>query len=109
MLERWLLMIDLQLQGIKWIKEKAKYNGLTLLRMDYIKLINNKHCWGIISENLNEIIDAKLSPIIGRNVYKKKFYEFSHDQHEIHKYLIFIIYRNYQIHIILQKFKPKHV
>ena len=31
MLERWSLMIDPQLQGIKWIKEKEKDNGLILL------------------------------------------------------------------------------
>ena len=31
MLERWSLMIDPQLPGIKWIKEKEKDNRLILL------------------------------------------------------------------------------
>ena len=39
-LKRWPLMIDPQLQGIKWIKEKEKDNELALLIMNNKKLIN---------------------------------------------------------------------
>jgi dynein heavy chain len=37
--ERWSLMIDPQLQGIKWIKEKEKVNKLMVMRMNDKKLI----------------------------------------------------------------------
>ena len=34
----------------------------------------------VILENLNEMIESKLSPIKGRNAYKKKFYEFGNNE-----------------------------
>ena len=75
MFERWSLMIDPRLQGIKWIKEKEKGNGFTLLRMYNKKLITIvgeciEDGKTVILENLKEMIDAKTSPIKGRNVYK---------------------------------------
>ena len=95
--ERWSLMIDPQLQGIKWIREKEKDNGLTLLRMNNKKLINIigeciEDGKTVVIENLDEMIDATLSPIIGRNVYKKKFYKLGNNQHEIHKNFRFIMH-----------------
>jgi dynein heavy chain len=78
MLARWILMIDPKLQVIKWIKEKAKDNGLNLLIMNNKKLISIVgECMEdgkiVILENLDDMIDAILSPIIGRNVYKKNY------------------------------------
>ena len=95
--ERWSLMIDPQLQGIKWIKEKEKDNGLTLLRMNNKKLINIigeciEDGKTVVLENLDEMIDATLSPIIGRNIYKKKYYKLGNNQHEIHKNFRFIMH-----------------
>ena len=60
----------------------------------------------VILENLNEMIEAKLSPIKGRNVYKKNSINSVTTKPEIHKFFRFIMRRNY---IILQKFKPNHV
>ncbi len=95
--ERWSLMIDPQLQGIKWIKEKEKDNQLTLLRMNNKKLINIigeciEDGKTVVLENLDEMIDATLSPIIGRNVFKKKYYKLGNNQHEIHKNFRFIMH-----------------
>ena len=68
--ERWPLMISSQLQGIKWIRKKND-NGLTLLRMNNYKLINIigeciEDGKTVFLENLNEMIDAQLSPIIDK-------------------------------------------
>ena len=95
--ERWSLMIDPQLQGIKWIKEKEKENGLTLLRMNNKKLINIigdciEDGKTVVLENLDEMIDATLNPIIGRNVFKKKFYKLGNNTHEIHPKFKFIMH-----------------
>ena len=95
--ERWSLMIDPQLQGIKWIKEKEKDNGLTLLRMNNKKLINIigeciEDGKTVVLENLDEMIDATLSPIIGRNVFKNKYYKLGNNQHEIHRNFRFIMH-----------------
>ena len=95
--ERWSLMIDPQLQGIKWIREKEKDNGLTLLRMNNKKLINIigeciEDGKTVVLENLDEMIDATLSPIIGRNVFKGKYYKLGNNQHEIHKNFRFIMH-----------------
>ena len=95
--ERWSLMIDPQLQGIKWIKEKEKDNGLTLLRMNNKKLINIigeciEDGKTVVLENLDEMIDATLSPIIGRNVFKGKYYKLGNNQHEIHRNFRFIMH-----------------
>ena len=95
--ERWSLMIDPQLQGIKWIKEKEKDNGLTLLRMNNKKLINIigeciEDGKTAVLENLDEMIDATLGPIIGRNVFKKKFYKLGNETHEIHPNFRFIMH-----------------
>ena len=74
--ERWSLMIDPQLQGIKWIREKEASNGLKILRLNSKNLVNiigecieDGHT--VLIENLDEMIDATLSPVIGRNFKKK--------------------------------------
>ena len=95
--ERWSLMIDPQLQGIKWIREKEKDNGLTLLRMNNKKLINIigeciEDGKTVVLENLDEMTDATLSPIIGRNVFKNKYYKLGNNQHEIHRNFRFIMH-----------------
>ncbi len=74
--ERWALMVDPQLQGIKWIKEKEKDNGLMILRMNNKQLINKlgeciEDGKTFMIENLDEMIDATLAPVIARNSKKK--------------------------------------
>lgn len=69
--ERWPLIIDPQLQGLKWLKEQFKDN-LCNLKMtdkgwknDLFNAIESGKI--IVFENLEENIDATITPVIGRN------------------------------------------
>ena len=73
---RFPLMIDPQLQGIKWIKKKEKSNHLSVIRMDQKDALRklehsmeNGH--SLLIENLGESIDAILNPVISRATTKK--------------------------------------
>lgn len=73
--ERWPLMIDPQLQGVKWIKQKYG-EDLRIIRigqkgyLDTIEeaLINGKT---VLIENITETLDPVLDPLLGRNLIKK--------------------------------------
>ncbi|XP_055624132.1 dynein beta chain, ciliary-like isoform X2 [Toxorhynchites rutilus septentrionalis] len=72
---RWPLMIDPQLQGIKWIKQKYG-NDLTVLRLTakgYLDVIERCVSNGsiLLIENIGETIDAVLDPLLGRMLVKK--------------------------------------
>lgn len=98
--KRWSLMIDPQLQGIKWIREKEKSNGLTILRMNDKRLIGEvSRC--IVEgatcflENIDEMIDATLSPVIGRYSKKKglnRVFVLGGDDCVIHQNFNFILH-----------------
>lgn len=73
--DRWPLMIDPQLQGVKWIKEKYG-DSLKVIRvgtkgyLDTIEQALNKgHT--VLIENIGEHLDPVLDPLIGRNLIKK--------------------------------------
>lgn len=73
--ERWPLMIDPQLQGVKWIKTREG-EGLKVVRLgqkgylDSIeRAVSNGDC--LLLENLGETIDAVLDPLVGRLTIKK--------------------------------------
>ena len=73
--DRWPLMIDPQLQGIKWIKTRYR-EGLKVVRLDqkgYLEVVENALATGdvLLIENIEESIDAVLDPLIGRNTIKK--------------------------------------
>jgi dynein heavy chain, axonemal len=73
--DRWPLMIDPQLQGIKWIKTRYGEN-LKVLRLGqkgYLDKIENALAMGdvLLFENIEESIEAVLDPLIGRNTIKK--------------------------------------
>ena len=82
--ERYPLMIDPQLQGITWIKEKEKDNGLISMRVgskNYIKILERAIEEGmpVLLENLDEQLDPMLTPVISRSTFKKagkKFLKF---------------------------------
>lgn len=69
--ERWPLIIDPQLQGIRWLKEQFKDNLANLKMTDKSwknDLFNGIESGKIIVfENLEENIDATITPVIGRN------------------------------------------
>ena len=75
--KRWPLIIDPQVQGIKWLREKeAAENGLAVVQLTQKKWLGalenaivNGHC--VIIENLGEEIDATLDPVLSRAIYKK--------------------------------------
>ncbi|XP_032221173.2 dynein beta chain, ciliary [Nematostella vectensis] len=73
--ERWPLMIDPQLQGVKWIKTREG-NDLRIVRLgqkgylDTIeRAVSNGEC--VLIENMGENVDPVLDALIGRNTIKK--------------------------------------
>lgn len=73
--ERWPLMIDPQLQGIKWIKTKygSDLKAVRLGQKGYLDLIERAVSSGdvVLIENLAESLDPVLDPLLGRNTIKK--------------------------------------
>ncbi|KAK2518440.1 Dnah9 [Columba guinea] len=76
--ERWPLMVDPQLQGIKWIK--AKYGeDLRVIRIGqkgYLDTMERALAAGelVLIENLEESMDPVLGPLLGRETIKKGRY-----------------------------------
>ncbi|KAL5110547.1 Dynein beta chain ciliary [Taenia crassiceps] len=73
--ERWPLMVDPQLQAIKWIKNKYGDDLVVtrLTKKGYIDEVINAIQNGqvVLMENLGETIDAILDPVIGRVTIQK--------------------------------------
>ncbi|XP_043570411.1 dynein axonemal heavy chain 9-like isoform X1 [Chiloscyllium plagiosum] len=73
--ERWPLVIDPQLQGIKWIKNKYG-EDLRVIRIGqrgYLDIMENALGAGeaVLIENLEESVDPVLGPLLGRETIKK--------------------------------------
>jgi len=72
---RWALMVDPQLQGIRWIKNKfgEKLKIIQLSKANYINDV--EHCIEngipLMIENLQEDIDAVLDPVVARQTIKR--------------------------------------
>merc|ERR1712091_56819 len=74
--KRWPLIIDPQVQGIKWLKQKQEKDGFVpclLTQKNWIRAMRGGISDGmcVIIENLGEEIDATLDPVLSRAVYKK--------------------------------------
>ncbi|XP_024875279.1 dynein beta chain, ciliary [Temnothorax curvispinosus] len=73
--DRWPLMIDPQLQGIKWIKEKYgdELKVIRLGQRGYLDVIELSLANGstVLLENIGESVDPVLDPLLGRNLIKK--------------------------------------
>lgn len=74
--KRWPLVIDPQLQGIKWLREKEKDRGLIVMQLSqnqWLRKMESAIVNGnvVIIENIDEEIDATLDPVLSRAVYKK--------------------------------------
>ncbi|XP_006880447.1 PREDICTED: dynein heavy chain 11, axonemal [Elephantulus edwardii] len=76
--ERWPLMIDPQQQGIKWIKNKygAELKVTHMGQKGFLNAIETALAFGdvVLLENLDEVIDPVLDPLLGRNTIKKGKY-----------------------------------
>ncbi|KAM7371234.1 hypothetical protein PAMP_010722 [Pampus punctatissimus] len=90
--QRWPLMVDPQLQGIKWIKNKYGENlrvirigqrgqtleekSLLLVFQRYLDAIERALAEGdvVLIENLEETLDPVLGPLLGRETIKKGRY-----------------------------------
>ncbi|KAK9500353.1 hypothetical protein O3M35_001633 [Rhynocoris fuscipes] len=73
--ERWPLMIDPQLQGVKWIKSKYG-NKLRVIRLgqkNHLDKIEKAVTDGatLLIENIGECIDPVLDNLLGRNLVRK--------------------------------------
>ncbi|CAG4954204.1 unnamed protein product [Colias eurytheme] len=73
--DRWPLMIDPQLQGVKWIKQKYG-DILRVIRLGqkgYLDTIEKAIIKGetVLLENIGETVDPVLDPLLGRNLIKK--------------------------------------
>lgn len=73
--DRWPLMIDPQLQGVKWIKQKHgdELKVIRLGQKGYLDTIEEALSKGktVIIENIGENLDPVLDPLVGRNLIKK--------------------------------------
>jgi len=74
--KRWPLVIDPQLQGIKWLKKREEANGLVVLQLTqggWLKALTGAIVNGktVIIENIGEDLDATLEPILSRAVFSK--------------------------------------
>ena len=73
---RWPLLIDPQLQGITWIRQREAANGMVIVRMEQKDMLRKMEAaiekgTPVLVENMGERIDAVLSPIIARQLIKK--------------------------------------
>uniref|UniRef100_A0A3B4DVC9 Dynein, axonemal, heavy polypeptide 9 like n=1 Tax=Pygocentrus nattereri TaxID=42514 RepID=A0A3B4DVC9_PYGNA len=73
--ERWPLLIDPQLQGIKWLKSRYG-NSLRIINLGqkgYVDVIEQAVVTGepVLIENLEETIDPVIDPVLGRHTIKK--------------------------------------
>nr|SYZ35238.1 PtDNAH9b [Paramecium tetraurelia] len=98
--ERYPLIIDPQLQGIKWIKEKESSNNMKILRIGQ-KNTNRQIEFSIqagnpcLIENMDERIDAVLMPVIARQFIIKssgqKKIKFAGQELDVHpKFQLFL-------------------
>uniref|UniRef100_A0A7M4EWH0 Dynein axonemal heavy chain 9 n=1 Tax=Crocodylus porosus TaxID=8502 RepID=A0A7M4EWH0_CROPO len=76
--ERWPLMVDPQLQGIKWIKTKYG-EDLRVIRIGqkgYLDIMERALAAGevVLIENLEESVDPVLGPLLGQETIKKGRY-----------------------------------
>ena len=75
-LQAWPLIIDAQVQGVKWLKQKQEKDGFVpclLTQKNWIRAMRGGISDGmcVIIENLGEEIDATLDPVLSRAIYKK--------------------------------------
>jgi dynein heavy chain len=74
--DRYPLIIDPQLQGITWLREKEKSNDLQTTRLSNNKMIKTMEFaleagQSVLIENMENTIDASIQPVYARAIIKK--------------------------------------
>jgi dynein heavy chain len=69
-------MIDPQLQGITWVRERERVNELVIVRLEQKDMIRKlkmalEKGTPVLIENMGERVDAVLAPVISRSLTKK--------------------------------------
>uniref|UniRef100_A0A9L0SQL6 Dynein axonemal heavy chain 17 n=1 Tax=Equus caballus TaxID=9796 RepID=A0A9L0SQL6_HORSE len=98
--ERWPLIVDAQLQGIKWIKNKygEELKAIRLGQKSYLDIIEQAISEGdiLLIENIGETVDPVLDPLLGRNTIKKgKFIKIGDKEVEYHPKFRLILHTKY--------------
>jgi len=74
--ERYSLIIDPQLQGITWLREKEKNHDLQITRLNNPKMVKTiefaiEAGQSVLIENMENNIDAVIQPVYSRAIIKK--------------------------------------
>ncbi|XP_077184230.1 dynein axonemal heavy chain 17 isoform X3 [Paroedura picta] len=98
--ERWPLIVDAQLQGIKWIKNKhgAELKAIRLGQKNYLDIIEQAVSDGdtLLIENIGETVEPVLDPLLGRNTIKKgKYIKMGDKEVEYHPKFRLILHTKY--------------
>uniref|UniRef100_A0A803SSJ0 Dynein axonemal heavy chain 17 n=1 Tax=Anolis carolinensis TaxID=28377 RepID=A0A803SSJ0_ANOCA len=98
--ERWPLIVDAQLQGIKWIKNKhgADLKAIRLGQKSYLDIIERAISEGdtLLIENIGETVEPVLDPLLGRNTIKKgKYIKIGDKEVEYHPNFRLILHTKY--------------
>lgn len=77
--------MSLQLQGVKWIKQKYS-DALKVIRLGqrgYLDVIEQSITTGatVLLENIEENVDPVLDPLLGRNLIKKGKYVYKYQNY----------------------------
>uniref|UniRef100_G3TNR2 Dynein axonemal heavy chain 17 n=1 Tax=Loxodonta africana TaxID=9785 RepID=G3TNR2_LOXAF len=98
--ERWPLIVDAQLQGVKWIKNKygSELKAIRLGQKSYLDIIEQAISEGdaLLIENIGETVDPVLDPLLGRNTIKKgRFIKIGDKEVEYHPKFRLILHTKY--------------
>ncbi|XP_074870532.1 dynein axonemal heavy chain 17 isoform X2 [Carettochelys insculpta] len=98
--ERWPLIVDAQLQGVKWIKNKygAELKAIRLGQRSYLDIIEQAVSEGhtLLLENIGETVEPVLDPLLGRNTIKKgKYIKIGDKEVEYHPDFHLILHTKY--------------
>ncbi|XP_077689901.1 dynein axonemal heavy chain 17 [Eretmochelys imbricata] len=98
--ERWPLIVDAQLQGVKWIKNKygEQLKAIRLGQRSYLDIIEQAISDGhpLLIENIGETVEPVLDPLLGRNTIKKgKYIKIGDKEVEYHPDFRLILHTKY--------------
>ncbi|XP_038597832.1 LOW QUALITY PROTEIN: dynein heavy chain 17, axonemal [Tachyglossus aculeatus] len=98
--ERWPLIVDAQLQGVKWIKNKYgdDLKAIRLGQRNYLDTIERAISDGVtlLIENIGETVEPVLDPLLGRNTIKKgRFIRVGDKEVEYHPDFRLILHTKY--------------